>query len=412
MPALPLPAVDLSLSVCLSIPCPEKNSKNVAFFRKLFLKFPYSSCRIVLAMVTCSRPECKRQGKSPCSGCGSGSYCGSKCEKEDKSRHQKECDFRNLGNRFLIKAYDLRREQKWQKVPHCCDLALKNLKLLTEDRPLDAISEALSMKCTALGFMGQMKEALLCAQEWYKLRVMAHGPAHPYTIEAAFELIESLIHNGEYSEADKYAFNLHEIIVNGNNHKDNDIPDDKIQLYLARATSMKARATFRLAAAGGIPPKEKWEAGQEAIALARSSVEIYKKDGGNRRDVAISVGSLAMVLEYFSDGGDDDEVFSLFKQAIGISTRVQGHVSQNVATSMLNLGNAYTQGAGRAMSANDVDKAVTNLGFAISHFNEAAMIFRQIDRMECAGKAAQCIAFVEKKLRQIAIIRAATTTKS
>ena len=307
-----------------------------------------------------------------------------------------------MGMDHLDKAKGFHRENNWSQLLRYSDLAATKLKQL-KDRPLDAISAALSFKCTALGFLGQYREQLECAKEWYCL--WNTKPTDVGAIDAAFFLIESFIHNNEYADAHLYASTLYEII----NHKhDNKIPDDQRQRYIANGAYFLATATLQLAQDGGIPPAEKQKAGVEAIALARKALEIHTQLYGTEDNyVANDTGALAEALEYFNDDyGDDDEVFRLYKQAKSIYAARQGSSSVNVATVESKLGHAYRKRALKAIKVNDIDRALANMELALPHYREAIRIYRAIGRVDLADEDAQHVHKLGENLRVIAIAKA------
>ena len=308
-----------------------------------------------------------------------------------------------MGMAHLDKAKGFYRENNWSPLLHYSDLAAMKLKQL-KDRPVEEISDALSWKCTALGFLGQYREQLECAKEWYCL--WNTKPTDVDAIRAAFALIESCINNNEYADARLYASTLFEII----NHKhDNKIPEDQRQSYIAKGAYYLAKATLRLAIAGGIPPGEKQKAGQEAIALARKALEIHTQLHGTENDkVPNDMGVLAQALAFFNDDYGD-EVLRLFEQAIAIHTRVYGSLSVCVAIGEGKLGAAYHIRAERLCAANDLDQCMANLELALPHYRDSARIFRAIGRVDKANSAAQCAIAVEKKLQQVVVSEASAT---
>ena len=278
------------------------------------------------------------------------------------------------------------------------DLALVKLNALKK-RPLEAISEALGKKCDALKFLGRQPESLQCAKDMYNLWALARGPAHPMTILAAFYLIDCLLHNKEYEDAEFYARTLWEII-HTNNHRDNDIPADRREEYVGKAADSLAKSIFRLAESGGIPPEEKQKAGEEAIALARQSLAIrIQLCDADSVTVARGMFALSSILAYFNDK-DDDEVLRLLEQGIVIEARVAGRMSMNVGVGERNLGVEYDKRAIRAAAANDMERYVTNLELALPHFREAARIYQAINHMDGADRALRDVVDMENKLRQ------------
>ena len=147
---------------------------------------------------------------------------------------------------------------------------------------------------------------------------------NPRMFNAAFHLIQSCIHNKEYEDASVYAHQAYEMVL-----KDADgiIPSDQREELLARGSYWLARATFRLAHAGGIPAGEKQKAGEDAIAFARQALEIDTQlYGTEHSDVAGDMTTLATVLDYFNNV-DDDEVLRLHEQANAIESRLAGSSS-------------------------------------------------------------------------------------
>ena len=245
------------------------------------------------------------------------------------------------------------------------------------------------MKSDALCFTNWMKECLEYSTERYNLWALARGPAHPDTIDATFQLIQSLMHNKDYANAEKCAYHLWDIL-NTNNHEDNRIPADKLQEYLARGAMEYARATLALAEAGGFPPAEIKKAGEEAIVLARKSLAIRMEQDGmdGTVEVAASMLTLTQVLQYFNDV--DDEVLRLYQQSIAIHARVEGRLSYNVAVGEFNLGNAYNLQATKVptmFTINDQEVCLANWDRALARYREAARTFTAIGHGEMAAKS-------------------------
>ena len=360
-------------------------------------------------METCSNPGCDQPGTNKCSGCKTTPYCGPTCQKAHWPKHQDSCDghLRKMGMAHLDKVRGFLRDQNWPQLLRYGDLAATKLKQL-KDRPVDAISEALRMKCHALGFLGRYREQVECAKEWYCL--WNTKPTDMGAIDAAIALIGSCANNKEYADAVLYASTLYEII----NHKhDNKIPEDQRQQYIANGAYLLASATLGLARVGGIPPEEKQKAGQEAIALARRALEIHTQlYGTDNSVVANDMGTLAETLGYFNEN-EDEESIRLTEQSIATMSRVFGSSSVAVATGEFNLAIKYHGRANKAQAAGDLDRYVTNLELALLHYREAARIYRSIDHVDQANKAAQTIIDIEQKLRQVAArAAAAATTRS
>ena len=345
-------------------------------------------------METCANPGCSEPGTNKCAGCKITPYCGPICQTAHWPTHKESCDgrLRKMGMDHLAKAEAFYRDYNWSQLLRYSDLALTKLKQL-KDRPIEAISEALSCKCTALGFLCRDRGQLECAKEWYCL--WNTKPTDMGAIDAAFALIDSCMNNNEYEDAYLYASTLWEII----NHKhDNKIPDDKREGYIANGAYHLAQAMLRLAKAGGIPPEKKQKAGQEAIVLARQALEISTQLYGTECSAtANDMCLLAEALDYFNNV-DDDEVLRLFQQSIAIDNRLFGSTSVNVAIGEEKLGVAYVNRAVRVFAVNDLDRKKTNLELTLSHYREAARIYQSVNRVDEANKLAQKIDSIEEIL--------------
>ena len=354
-------------------------------------------------METCSKSGCDQPGTNKCSGCKTAPYCGPICQKAHWPEHKESCDgyCRKMGMAHLDKAAGFYNEQNWSQVLRYSDLAATKLKQL-KDRPVQNISDALSWKCTALGFLDQHREQLECAKEWYCL--WNTKPTDVGAIRAALTLIISCLNNNEFVDAHLYASTLNEII----NHKhDNKIPDDQRQPYIAKGAYFLALTTLSLAQSGGIPPDEKQKAGQEAITLVRKALEIHTQlHVPESCAVANDMGVLAEALDYFNDD-DDEEVLRLYERAKAIHARVFGSSSVNVAVGEGKLGNTYSKRAKRASGASDSDREQANLELALSRYRESSRTYRAIGLVDRADQAAHFAVQVEEKLRHIAITRAA-----
>ena len=306
-----------------------------------------------------------------------------------------------MGVAHLLKAVGFGRENNWAQSLRFSELALTSLKKLNP-RPLVVIKlicDAMNSKIKALNFMGQKKEALECAKERYSLWA-AGNMRHHGMLNAAFPLIDALIHNKEFEQAELIARTAYEMIIND---VDNIIPEGQRRQFIAEGSQFLARATYRLAVSGGIAPEKKQKAGEKAIMLAREALEIQSQlHGTGNPQVANSMVTLADVLRYFNDV-DDDEILRLYGQAKAIYSQVQGNLSPNVAVCENNLAGEYVARAARARDANDLDRCVANLEQALPHFRQAERIFRVVNHVENAGIAAERIAAIEEQLIQVRI---------
>ena len=359
-------------------------------------------------METCACPGCDQPGTNKCSACKTTPYCGTICQTSDWPHHKEECPghLRKVGMANLAKAKDFYDANNFVQTLRYSDIAATKLKQI-KDRPIEDIDEAMSCKFFSLNVLGRHKEALECAKEWYCLYLTKH--THPPAIEAGFALIESCIHNKEFFDAVLYARTSWETITLS---RDSHIPDDEREWFIAKGAHYLAKATFALAMNGGVSAEEKQATGVEAIMLARKALEIHTRLSGiESEEAAEDMSLLASSLDYFSDV-DDDEVPRLRQQSIAIFARVYGSLSPNVATGERLLGLSYRKRAGRARTANDLERCVANLELALPRYREAARIFRAINHVDKAEDCAHGAVAIEENLRvTAAIIAAATATR-
>ena len=353
----------------------------------------------------CGNPACDQPGTNKCSACKATPYCGPICQTADWPRHKEECPghLRKVGMAHLEKAKGFDRANNWPQMLRYSDLAATKLKQM-EDRPVEDISDALNFKFNALNMMGRYRESMECAKEWYCLWLTKH--THPRAIVAGFALIESCIHNKEFADALLYSHTTWETLTLS---RDSHIPEHQRQQYTANGAMLFSKSTFYLAQSGGIPAEEMQKAGQEAIMLARSALEIHTQvHGHGSEEVANDLSLLAGAVGLFEDV-DDDEIPRLYEKAKAIFTRVQGSLSRNVAACEKNWGAAYSARAAKAQAANDLDREIANLELALPRLREAARIYRIANRMESANDAALGVVRMEEQLRQAIAAKAAAT---
>ena len=360
-----------------------------------------------MAMETCSNPGCDQPGTNKCSACKTTFYCCVICQTADWTHHKEECQghLRKVGMANLAKAEGFVRERNWEQTLRYAALAATKLKQLKDRRfeTVELISDALIYQFNALQRLDRHREAMECAKERYTLWAMNHL-RKPGSMSAAFGLIQSCIHNKECEDAERYARHAYFMIAE---MTDNFIPVELRPQFLAEGSYWLAKAIFHLARAGGIPPQEKQNAGEEAIELARKALELYIQvyEFEDAR-VAGAMSTLADVLDYFNDV-DDDEVLRLQQQAIAIYSRVEGSSSVNVAAGETKLGNAYGKRATRARAVNDLDRCMANLELALPRLREASRIYRVINHMVSADGVLRNIAMVEEGIHEVRKIRAA-----
>ena len=364
-----------------------------------------------VVLATCSNPGCDQPGTKQCSACKTTPYCGPICQTEHWTHHKEECPghLRKVGIAHLTKAQGFHRQLNWTQSLHHGDLALTKLKQI-KDRRLETvvlIDDAFTYQFNALNAMGRDREALECAKECYTLWAMNHM-RNPRMFSAAFGLIQSCMHNGEFEDASLYAHTAHEMVLND---ADGIIPSDQRERLLAEGSYWLAQVIRNLVQTGRIPPEEKQKAGEKAIALAREALEIHiQMHGTENMETAHDMRVLADVLDVFNNV-DDDESLRLFEQSIGIVSRLESSTAVNVAVAEFNLGIAYVNRANRAKAANDLDRCMMNLQLALPRHVEAARIHGINHHVDSANNALRSVTQIEQNIRFIENTRAAATGK-
>ena len=358
---------------------------------------------------SCSNPGCDQPGTKSCSACKTTVYCCVNCQTADWVHHKEECPghLRKVGMANLAKAAGFHDQRNWVQALRYSELAATKLKQLKDRRleTVQAISNALTCQFDALQFMVRDREALECMKECYTLWAMNHL-RNPGSMNAALLLIQSCLHNKEYEDAENYARHAYFMVAE---MTDNFIPADQRPKFLADVSYWLAVAIHELAKSGGIPPEAKQKAGEEAITLARTALEIHTQlHGSESVKVAGDMVGLADALNFFNDV-DDDEILRLMEQANAIFRQVEGSSSVNVAVCETKLGYAYVSRVNRARDANDLDREMANLELALPHYRETDRIYRAINHVDVADKAIHHISAIEQNIRRIGIARAATT---
>ena len=363
--------------------------------------------KVNVAKETCANPGCDQPGTNQCSACKTTPYCGPICQTAHWAQHKEECPghLRKIGMANLEKAKGFEQERNCPQILRHSILALAKLQQL-KDCPIEDLSNAMRLKFNALNYMGRNSEALECAKEWYCLYPTKH--THPPAIDASFCLIHSCINNNEFADAALYARTLWETIndKSSNNH----IPENERQPYIAHGAKTLAEAILALTESGGLSAGEKQRAGIDAIWFARKALEVHTELYGKESDdAAIDMGVLASILDYFNDV-DDDETVELYQQSTAITARVQGRLSPNTAAGELNLASTYQNRARRAHNTDAYDREVTNLELALPHYRESARIYRAINRVDKAEKAARAATNVEEWLQRAMARRTAAAS--
>ena len=358
---------------------------------------------------TCSCPGCVNPGTCWCSACQTTFYCSGKCQTADWPSHKEECEgyLRKQGIALFEKAQGYDRERSYPQALRYADIALIKLNQ-HKDRPVELTSAVMSIKFDSLNMMGQDKDALECAKEWYCLWLTKH--THPPAITAAFALIESCIHNGEYDDVRLYAHTTWETITLS---RDSHIPDSQREEFTARGAHYVAKSIFAMVQSGGIPAEEKHEAGNEAITRARQALDIFSRlHGIERKTVAMAKVMLAQVLDFFKEDGNDESL-RLFEDSKAIYTQLQGNSSIKVGEIEEDLGALYYKRAKRALNGtNDLHSTLSYLDLSLLRLREATRIYRSLGQLNKEVDRSTKMTIEIEGLRQVIIEEIAAESES
>ena len=148
----------------------------------------------------------------------------------------------------------------FSKARQYAELAVGIARRLSAEEQTTHLYEALKL----LASVNLAKEALPLSEEAYELVSGVHGPEHPEVQEAASELIQYLLRDGDFSRAEDYARINYETLMSGSD------PESYIS-----AISMKQLA--HIWAEKPSDPNEDPEVGKEAVRLIDRSIEITSR---------------------------------------------------------------------------------------------------------------------------------------
>lgn len=103
----------------------------------------------------------------------------------------------------------------YPKAKHSAELAVAIARRLSAVGQTTCLYKALKLLSTIISTQSVSREALTLSEEAYELVSGVHGPEHPDVQDAALQLIDCLILNGDISLADDYARVNYETLMSG-----------------------------------------------------------------------------------------------------------------------------------------------------------------------------------------------------
>jgi tetratricopeptide (TPR) repeat protein len=208
---------------------------------------------------------------------------------------------------------------------HRCLANARRLGVEREDKTT-LILEALITNITLRQRRGDHSGAVTFAEEAYNVVVIAYDPVHPQVQQAAGMLIESLIHKGDLSNAERFAQQTYENLRDRQNGMDQEGEE------VANGSHNLANVILR----------QKGDL-LKAEMLAREALRIRSLiySSGNDYKIGTSCDLLARILQ--SQGKFEDETKRLFERSLSICIRNEGPYGSNTAVMSVNIGLYYYQ---------------------------------------------------------------------
>jgi hypothetical protein len=201
-------------------------------------------------------------------------------------------------------------------------------------------------------------DAATFAEEAYNCVAIAYNPVHPAVQKAAGNLIECLIHKGDFYDAERFAQVTLDSLKDPANGVDQD-SEEVAKGYYALGNAIMGNAILNQN--GDLTKAER---------LGRESYRIYVQLYGNDHClVGISANLLAGTLKL--QGKLGDETKELLHRSLALSIRYEGPDGNNTAAGNANLCDLYDSLAARQLTA---DKRKEHLCLAESYMKEALRI--------------------------------------
>jgi tetratricopeptide (TPR) repeat protein len=200
-------------------------------------------------------------------------------------------------------------------------------------------------------------DAATFAEEAYNCVAIAYNPVHPKVQEAAGNLIECLIHKGDFYDAERFA----QLTLDSLKNPANGVHQDSLEM----AKGYYSLGNAILNQNGDLIKAER---------LGRESYRIYVQLYGNDHIcVGLSGNLLAGILRL--QGKLGDETKELFERFLAISIRNEGLNGNNTAAGNANLCNLHKDLADGQLIA---DKRKEHLCLAESYMKEALRISTKV----------------------------------
>jgi hypothetical protein len=223
---------------------------------------------------------------------------------------------RNMGDGYT-------RRGEFNLAENHCQRALAHAKRYKGGMKTTLMSEAYSAYSGLRTYQIDYKNAITFAEEAYNCVAEAYNPVHPKVQSAAAILIECLIHNGDWYDAERYS----QVTLDSLRDPANNI--DQNSEEVAHGYGNLAKAMNRMAVDF-----------TKAEALARESYRIRLLLYGNDHQlIGISCSLLATILLSQNDLGAEHQ--RLHEHALAIFIRNEGPDGINTASTNANLGGLH-----------------------------------------------------------------------
>ena len=202
--------------------------------------------------------------------------------------------------------------------------------------------EALKLSASLLRAEGKIAEAVAMIEQAYITVSEVYGPDHPTVQEAAAELIECLIQNGQYSQAEGYARVTYESLI------DPSCGIDPNGEQVARGSQQLAHICMLMAQND---PEASSHLLCESEALIRKACCIMERLFGSKPNLAICLETLGQVL--VERGLFDKETRDIFERVLAIYIDAEEGRGRGTMLALVSLGD-FLVGMANLMSSGDV----------------------------------------------------------
>lgn len=214
-------------------------------------------------------------------------------------------------------------EEAHQHCEECLSLAKKS----KGEAKTSNLFEALKLTSSLLRAEGKIAEAVVMIEQAYITVSEVHGPDHPTVQEAAAELIECLIQNGQYSQAEGYSRVTYESLI------DPSCGIDPNGEQVARGSQQLAHICMLMAQED---PEKSSHLLVESEVLIRKACGIMERLFGSKPNLAICLETLGQVL--VARGLFDKGTRDIFERVLSIYMEAEEGRGRGTMLALVSLG--------------------------------------------------------------------------